>query len=785
MKNISQDKNISDQGGIHKILYRYLPYWPLFVILFIVSMTGLFFYLKTTNSIYETTASVLIKDERKGQEESQIEGELNTTGAKNIVENEMEVLRSNITISQVVRNLHLYAPIFEEKGWRGIQVSSAYLTSPIVIEALDPDSIIPVKKVYFEFSQKDGVVMIGNNSFPLDKWSSTSWGKLKFSKNPHFLINTVEKKQSSKFFFVLVKPDNLVKGMSASISVIPTNRLSSIITMKLKDQVPQRAEAILMEVINSYNRISVGRKNDMAMRTLTFIEQRLKNVSAELDSIEGGIQKYRDRTGIVDIPEQSRLYLQSIEENDRQLNTLNMQLSALDEVENYVTSKGNQSNLVPSTVNISDPTLSTLLTKLSTAESEYQRLSKTTAENNPVLLSIKEEIDKTKPNILENIRSQRKNLQSGKSLINQTSGKYNSMLSSIPKKERELVDVSRQQTILSTTYAFLLQKREETASSISSTLPDCTIVDKPTSSINPVSPKKQLMAMVAAGLPFLIGFLIVGLKDFLNAKVLYRNDLEKLTDFPVIGEIINDKNKTNLVVQHGERNFIVEQFRQIRLALKFQGIPKGNIKRTLVTSSIKGEGKSFVSSNLAVSLARSGKKIAILEMDLHQPKLSEIFNVEKCKGITDFLMGKAKVEDIIVQTDVNANLCIIPAGTTVDEPSELLVTGKLEVLLDQLDNLFDILIIDTVPSKALTDAYTIAAHCNLVLYIVRHNYTPKMFIEKLDEDMKANQIPNVAIIFNGVKNRGWGKYANAQGYGYGYSAKSNYDSYNQKKIRRA
>jgi len=262
--------------------------------------------------------------------------------------------------------------------------------------------------------------------------------------------------------------------------------------------------------------------------------------------------------------------------------------------------------------------------------------------------------------------------------------------------------------------------------------------------------------------------------------VLYRSDIEKLTSFPIIGELIQDELKSKIVTENAVRSFIAEQFRLIRTALKHQGNPPGNPKRILITSCIKGDGKSFVSTNLAMSLARSGKKVALLELDLHQPKLREIFEVQKSNGITDYLLGNASEDEIITPTIKHANVYLVQAGHLVEEPSELLVNGKLEILLNYLDTKFDVLVIDTAPLKVLTDGLVIAAYADLVLNVIRHNHTPKSHIELLNKDMASYNIHNVAIVFNGVKNRGLGKYSYGYGHGYGHDTRSSYEEYSKR-----
>ncbi|HEV3223187.1 MAG TPA: polysaccharide biosynthesis tyrosine autokinase [Puia sp.] len=769
-----------ENNGFQKILTKFIPYWPLFLIAFVISVVCLYFYLKFTVPIYETTASVLIKDEKKGQEDSKMEEVLNVFGTKKIVENELEIFHSNSLIISVVKKLKLYAPVYEEKGWRGLGTTSAYLTSPVIVEVPDPSDIDEAKKVYFRFSKTDSSIYIKETRYPLNEWVNSPWGTLRFLPNPNYYPGTKKTSGSVKYYFDLISLDHATNSVLGNLTVSAASKLSSIINLSIKDPISVRGEGIISEIIIAYNEASAERKSSIAIKTLKFIEDRLKNASRELDSVESSIQRYRDETGVVNMSEQSRQYLESIDANDKQVSTMNMQLSALDEVEKYVKSKSNNGSIVPSTYNINDPSLTQLINNLSTAETQYERLKRTTAENNPIMLSLQEEIDKIKPNILDNINSQRKSIEAGRATLLQSKDRYSTMLNSVPQKERQLVEVSRQQNIKNDIYSFLLQKKEETQYSITSILPDCYIVSNPTTPGVPVSPKKPFLAILALVAPLALCISVISMKDIFNGKVLYRNDIEKLTSFPIIGEIIYGDLKSKIVTENAERSFIAEQFRLIRTALKHQGTPPGNVKRILVTSCIKGDGKSFVSTNLAMSLARSGKKVALFELDLHQPKLSDIFDIPHSNGITDYLLGNVSEEEIIYPTTKHANVFLIPAGHLVEEPSELLVNGKLEILFNYLDTKFDTLIIDTAPLKVLTDGLVIAPFCNLVLNVIRHNHTPKSHVEMLNKDMASYNIDNVAIIFNGVKNRGFGKYSYGFGHGYGYDIRSSYEEYSKK-----
>ncbi len=776
-----------NENFFQQLAIKYLPFWPFFSFLLVLSLALTFVYLQYTAPLYESSASILIKDEKKGQEDSKMEELLNLFNTKKIVENELEILRSNEVISEVVKQMRLYAPIYTESGWRGMIKRSAYTSCPVMLEAGNPKTLKEAKKVYFKISPDTSKVEVAGIVYPLNEWINSEWGAIRFVKNPAFNLNSYPVKEAGKvkYFFSLISLENEIDAITESLVAAPTSKQSSVINLKIKDAVPERGEAIITNIVNAYNMNAVRKKSDIAANTLNFIEERLKNAKYQLDSVDNSIQKYRNRTGIVDISEQSRLYLQSMAANDQQKSRMKIQMNVLNEVQHYLETRNDSSSVVPSTLEITDPTLSQLLDKLHNSESEYAKLRKTTAENNPILSSVKDEMVKTKAAILESIKSQKANLRASQSYVDQVSNRDSAMANAIPQKEKELVEVSRQRNTTADIYAFLLQKREEAASySVNSILPDSYIVDKASSSVNPVSPKISLILLLAVIIPFIVGSSLISLKNTLNNKILYRTDIESLTHYPVIGEIIQGKFENSLVTASKERSFIVEQFRLLRSAVKNLTMPPGQIRRLVFTSSVEGEGKSFVATNLANSITRSNKKVVLLELDLHQPSICEMLGLERGVGITDYLLGKATADEILLQTPFNPDLYFVRAGNLVEDASELLLNSKMESLLDYLNTRADVLIIDMPPINPITDVYVIAPLCDYTLYVVRHGKVRKNNIRMLHDNMESHNIKNVALIFNGIKKRGIGQYSYGYGYGYGYDYKSSYDSYGKKAKKR-
>ena len=758
--------------SIKQLWVRYIAYWPMFIVLFLLAIIGGWIYLRYTIPLYQASAKILIKDEKKGSEDSKTLESFNTLSSKKIIENEMEVIQSSSLINDVVKTLYLYAPVFEEGKIRPLP---AYITSPVKIELQNLNNINKSGKIYFKYDNKSMRVIVSKNQYPLNAWVNTQYGTLRFVANPRY--NGVTTKN---LYFSLVNPKNVMVDIQNNLKVVSASKLSTILSLGILDEVPERGEDILNELLAAYNKAIVDDKNMLAANTLAFVEERLNSVGKDLAAIEQKVQKYKANEGAIDISTQGRLFLENVSSNDQRLGQINMQMAVLNKVEEYVHANNNQGGIIPSTLGINDESLSLLVNKLSDAETKYENLKKTVGTNNPSMQALESQIEKLKPSIIENLKSQKSSLEASRSNLSSTNNQYSSVLQTIPRKERELIDISREQTLKNEIYTFLSKKREETALAHASTVSDSRVVDKAQSSILPVSPKKKVVYLAALTLALIVGIGGVTAKERFVSTILFRNEIEELTSFPIIGEISNEKSNESIVTGTGKRTFIAEQFRELRIALNFF---KGSSKKRkiLITSTIAGEGKSFIATNLALSFALTGKKVVLLELDLNRPKLSINLNVNNDKGISDFLLGTKDPEEIIRRTDTHENLFIIPSGPLPDNPSELLMNGKIEDLLDFLNGIFDYIIVDIAPVGPVTDAYVLSALCDVTLYVIRHKYTPKVFVERLDENNKIKKLKNIALVFNGILPRGFGK--NNYGYGYGYGHEYNQNGYHSTVVK--
>lgn len=762
----NNDLEETEEISLADLFYKYLAYWPYFLLLVLISMSGAWFYLRYTLPVYKTTATLLIKDDKNATPGKDLQDAFDMFGSKKNVENEVEVLQSKTLMQEVVKNLHLYAPVTMEAR---VLKQSAYVASPIIVEAQDPDSIKFAEKIPFTYKNTAKTVTINNKNYPLNQWVTTPFGILQFLPNKYYhpAGNTVKE---YNYYFSLGGVKKTANNILGIIKIASSTKESTVIDLSIDGEVPQRGEDILNELLKVYNHAAILDKNALAANTLKFVEDRLKYVVNELDSVEGRLQSFKARNKITDISSQGKIYLETVAANDQKISEINIQLAALDQVENYVNSKGGIGGIVPSTFGVANPLLTELLKQLSDLELQYTQTRKIVPENNPAVIALVDGINKLKPGILENIQSQRRNLLAGRNDIEGTNKSYASMLTTIPEQERELLGISRQQVIKNNIYTFLLQKREETALSFASAIADSRIIDKAETDDVPVSPKKMLIYLGALIAALVLGFAVIFIKELLTRTVQEKADIEKHTDIPFLGEVVYDRSKSTIVIAEGKRSFIAEQFRQLRTSLGYMHIDETH-KRILVTSSISGEGKSFIVINLGISLALMGKKVVLLELDLRKPKLSTQFKVSRDVGLTNYLIGKTPPGDLIKSTGIE-NLSLIPSGPIPPNPSELISNGRLPELLTLLEKTFDYIIMDSAPINPVTDAFILSPMVDVTLYLVRHDYTPKIFIQKLEQQHKMNSLKNPAIIYNGIRGKGMNKYGYGYGYGYGYTEDS-------------
>ena len=738
------------------IRYRYLSYWPLFLLAAALGVGAAMLYLRYATATYKISATLLVKEESKKLGEKDLLASLDLFGSDKNIENEMQILYSRTLATEVARNLQLYGEVYQKGKVRDL---IAYENAPLQFKFLEPGKIKAGKPeiVPFVYNAAKASVSLNDKTYPLNDTVATPWGKMLIKAHPGVLPD------DNHYYLQITDEKQLTQVILSRLSVAPVSKMGTVIKLEYSDVAPARGEDILNELIRVYNAAAIEDKNRVAASTMSFVEGRLDIVTKELSQVEGKVEQFKRREGIVDISEQSKLFLESVQENDAKMSEANMQLSVLDAIEKYVGGKREGENIVPATLGLSDPVLMELLAKLYETEMERERLKKTTGENSPVIGALNRQIAKLTPSIMENISSLRANLTAGKDKLETANNRFMSILRSVPGKERALVEVSREKEIKNNIYTFLLQKREETALAYAAAISDSRIVDAAESSSIPFSPKKMTVLAMAIIAGIVIVAAIITIRDMLNREIVERAEIEKATAAPIVAEIMYDDNNEALVIGDGKRSLVAEQFRSLRTSLSYIGL-NGDNKTLLVTSSISGEGKSFVSINLAASISLIRKKVVLLEFDLRKPMISKMLGINREPGITNYLVGRSSLSDMLQPVPGNEYLFVLPAGVIPPNPTELILNGRLEEMLSHLKTMFDYVIIDTAPVGLVTDARLLSPFADACLYVLRQQVTPKLHLKLIDELYRNKEVGKLNLVFNGVRPRG----VAAAGYGYGY-----------------
>jgi len=750
--------------ALRRIIMKYLAYWPWFIVSFVVFLVLAYGYLYTLTPQYLITANILVQDKKLGSPTAVLE-EFNLFQTTKVVENEMEILRSYNLMEEVVDALNLQVNYYEKKNrW---QTTQLYGDLPVRIEIISSTWEMYYRPMNLYFDDND--VIFNEKRYPRDALITEPYGTIRLTTTiadslPLPTKWNIKNPIIVEFSYKASKVESLHGSIQTSLS-----KNTSIINLSILSPVPKLGMDILNQLMESYSNASINDKNNMAKLTLDFIDERILLVAEDLKKAERDVEQYRTQQGVIDINTESSIFLHNIQQNTTQLNQVRTQLDVLNQVEQFVVSSNDASFSAPSTAGLAnDPILTSLITSLQSAQSERRKMLITVQPGNPRVVAIDDQILSLKGQLMDNIQSMRRSLETTQRNLGSESGRMKSLVNSMPRKERELVDFTRQQGIVNQLFVYLLSKREETAISHAATVADSRIINAARSTLHPVLPRKMvILAMfLCIGLAIPAGF--IWLMDALRTTIQSRNELDNVLKPSIVGEISFVKKANKIVVIDNVKSRQAEQLRSLRTNIQFMQAG-GGVKVILITSNISGEGKSFLSANLATAFAVLGKKTVILGFDLRKAGLHTLFGINNEKGLSNYLAGQADLGQIIRRTEFSENLHIITCGYMAPNPQELLLGPMLPQLFAHLRNKYDYIIIDTPPIGLMSDAMIINEFSDITLYVIRQNFTPKDHIRQMNELYVNRRLKNMGIVVNGIKDDKWD--------GYGYGAKNRYHPY--------
>ena len=790
----ADDKEID----IRELLFKYLIHWPWFVGTVIVCLIAAYVYLYIATPVYNISATVLIKDDKKGGSSNNVAGldELGLSGlitSSQSIDNEIEVLRSKTLVKEVVNYLNLYVTYQDDDQ---IPSKELYKTSPVQVSMIPQEAeklkenIIIEMVVQPQGSLDVNVKMedkeIQKHFEKLPAILPTDQGTLSFFQATDSISSKKNEEVSSPVQDVrhitatISQPMNVARGYCENLSIEPTSKTTSVVTVSLKNSSLQRGQDFINQLLEMYNRNTNNDKNEIAQKTAEFIDERIGIISKELGSTEADLETFKRDAGITDLSSDAQIALTGNAEYEKKQVENRTQISLVEDLKKYL--GHNEYEILPSNVGLKDITLAAQIDRYNEMLIERKRLLRTSTENNPAIINLDTSIRATKANVQATLEGTLQGLFITKADLDREAKRYMRRISDAPGQERQYVSIARQQEIKAGLYLMLLQKREENAIMLAATANNAKIIDDAIADVIPVSPKRSIIYLAALCLGIAIPVVVIFLIDLTKFKIEGRADVEKLTSVPVVGDIpLTDEKNTkdgSIAVFENQNNLMSETFRNIRTNIQF--MLQNDKKVILVTSTVSGEGKSFTSANLAISLSLLGKKVVIVGLDIRKPGLNKVFNLSsKEKGITQYLANpEMDLMSLVQSSDVNKNLYILPGGTVPPNPTELLARDGLDKAIEILKKNFDYVILDTAPIGMVTDTLLIGRVADLSAYVCRADYTHKAEYTLINELFHEQKLPNLCTIINGVdlKKRkygyyyGYGKYGKHYGYGkrYGY-----------------
>jgi len=754
--------------SIRDVFYKYIRFLPLFILSVAIALLGAFIYLRYATSIYSSTGTMLIKNDKPTPGSSdRVEDILTGGGRPQNLQNEIELLKSRPLMKRVVEKLNLQFSYTAEGRVKDMNV---YAIAPFYAEFF---SMVNSKPFSFK------ITIVDEQSFKLGESSPTfAFGQTIKNKNGVFRIVKTGVVVPGSIYVIEWRPaETVASSLIADLKVLPKIPGTGILTLSMETTSPQLSAAIINQLMVQYDSMTIEQNNYSADQMLGFIAGRLDKLKTEIDSLQQIELNFRQREGLFDVDLQSSNYFAALADVNKAINEQNIRIGTVDNVADYIRDRKNQYNrVVPSALGLEDLTLNELVMGYNKAQMERQALiNSNIPPSNPAVKEAEEIIEKQRENLIENLKNVKEGYKTAvdklRSNINQQQGE----VKALPSKIKELVEIQRQTSTKVALYSLLEGKGEETAIGRASTISNSTILDKALVSSIPIKPNRRLIQVLAVVIGLLLPALVIFAMELLNDKVTTRLDVEKVTDTPIVGEVGHSYLGKVLIVNKASRGMVAEQFRIIRSNLQYV---LNNIQRPviLVTSSFSGEGKSFVSTNMAAVMALTGKKTILLEFDIRKPKILSGLNMPKKPGISNYLLGKGKLEELVIPAPDYENLFILSCGPIPPNPAELLLDEKVTEMFEWLRNNYEVVIVDTAPVGMVSDAMTLAKFADATLYLVRQGYTFKKQIALIDEMYQSKKLPKISIVINDVKLKaGYGYYGYGRyGYGYGYGEREGY-----------
>ena len=820
MNELRNDQQIQETNeeqssfNFQTIYTAFVLNWKWFLLSIFICLGIGFLYLRYATPVYNTTAKLLIKDDKNDNGGSggalqalESMSNLGFISSNYGTENEQEILTSTTIAEQAIRDLKLYANYYI-KG--SVKKELVYKEQPINVEMDAPhlerlDAPLELKITRDNDSYKiTGTYYIAENEvsftgpYDIEKNISslpavirTQVGTLTLTKNGN---RTLEDGETE--FVDMLSPRLTSHLYIKKLSVEQTSKTSSVFSLQINDENISRSIDYLNQMVTCYNRQANEDKNEIAVRTEEFINDRLAKIDAELSSTDGALESYKKRNKLMELQLDAMTTSENTSTYEQKLNEANTQISLIGSLINFANRPGNRHQVLPSNIGLQDEASTSLINEYNKIALERNRLLRTASENSPVVIELTSQLDNMQASIHQALEQARKGLIIQRDAIRRQLGRYDTQVTKAPEQERILTQIGRQQEVRSGLYLMLLQKREENSISLAATADKSKLIEKPQFN-KKISPKGSIVMLIALIMGIAIPSGLLYVINFFRYRIEGHEDVASLTKLPIIADIVvasdTAKTRADIVVHENQNNQMEEIFRSMRTNIQFMLKPGQNV--ILFTSSTSGEGKTFTAANLAVSFALLGKKVILIGLDIRKPRLAELFRINNyTSGITNLLVMDnpqwGDIEKQIVPSEINGKLDLLMAGPIPPNPAELVSRPALEQVITQIKQHYDYVLIDTAPVGLVTDTLQIGKLADISIYMCRADYTPKASFNMINSLAEENKLANMCIAINGIDLSekkygyyyGYGKYGK---YGrYGQYANSHYGNKNDNSVKR-